>query len=233
MLWRFNRYIPNVVGRAISTFMDTTAMTLQQVFAYITRTYVDDSIQVGKLPSVNMVADSQLSYHMRNLNDGQKETFKTIYSLPTTFGIYLLNLHNILDGISFLNVVSHISISILISLYNVEGGSVQVLPVIGSEQSLYNMSVKACKHIKAWIQNGYKPSDIAVLSRNNRHLTILNSMLLMNGIYCNCTEDMKVTKGSSPINVNLAFNFVLSLGSTIIALMISNCNLLTSCASSI
>lgn len=84
MLWRFNRYIPNVVGRAISTFMDTTAMTLQQVFAYITRTYVDDSIQVGKLPSVNMVADSQLSYHMRNLNDGQKETFKTIYLAMTS-----------------------------------------------------------------------------------------------------------------------------------------------------
>ena len=73
-----------------------------------------------------------------------------------------------------------------------EGGSVKIYPSI--KEDLCTLSIAALQQIKYWINNGNKISDIAVLSRNNFHLALLSNMLLREGIYCNMTEDMKLTK---------------------------------------
>ncbi len=72
------------------------------------------------------------------------------------------------------------------------GGSVKIYPSI--REDLCTLSIAALNQIKYWINNGDKVSDIAVLSRNNFHLALLSNMLLREGIYCNMTEDMKLTK---------------------------------------
>jgi UvrD/REP helicase subfamily protein len=71
-------------------------------------------------------------------------------------------------------------------------GSVKILPI--STEDLCTLSIAAMNNIKYWLNNGNDSSDIAVLSRNNFHLAILSNMLLREGIYCNITEDMKLTK---------------------------------------
>ena len=71
-------------------------------------------------------------------------------------------------------------------------GSVKILPI--STEDLCTLSIAAMNNIKYWLNNGNDSSDIAVLSRNNFHLAILSNMLLREGIYCNMTEDMKLTK---------------------------------------
>lgn len=73
-----------------------------------------------------------------------------------------------------------------------EGGNVKILP--SNREDLCSMSILAMNHIKWWISQGHDLSNIAVLSRNNFHLAILSNMLLREGIYCNITEDMKLTK---------------------------------------
>lgn len=73
-----------------------------------------------------------------------------------------------------------------------DGGDVRIMP-IGADD-LCTISIAAMNHIKYWLANGYGPKDIAVLCRNNFHLAILSNMLLREGIYCNVTEDMKLTK---------------------------------------
>lgn len=74
-----------------------------------------------------------------------------------------------------------------------KGGTIKVCDV--GDGNIYSMSKYAYKYIKELIiDKGVSPSDIAVLSRNNQHLTILNNMLFKEGIYCNATEDMRFTK---------------------------------------
>lgn len=73
-----------------------------------------------------------------------------------------------------------------------EGGNVKILQ--SNKTDLCSLSILAMKQIKKWIDNGDNPSDIAVLCRNNFHLAILSNMLLREGIYCNYTNDMKLTK---------------------------------------
>lgn len=75
--------------------------------------------------------------------------------------------------------------------YN-NGGSVKILP--SSKEDLCSLSQLALNHIKWWLKQGDNVGDIAVLARNNFHLAILSNMLLREGIYCNITEDMKLTK---------------------------------------
>lgn len=72
------------------------------------------------------------------------------------------------------------------------GGSVKICT--SAKEDLCTLSILALNQIKYWIANGDKVSDIAVLSRNNFHLALLSNMLLREGIYCNMTEDMKLTK---------------------------------------
>ena len=73
-----------------------------------------------------------------------------------------------------------------------KGGSVKIYPSIAED--LCSLSIAALNQIKYWLGQGDKVSDIAVLSRNNFHLALLSNMLLREGIYCNMTEDMKLTK---------------------------------------
>lgn len=73
-----------------------------------------------------------------------------------------------------------------------KGGVVKVCDTGGSD--LFNQSKYAFIHIRNLIESGVKPSDIAVLSRNNQHLAILNNMLFMDGIYCTTPVDMKFTQ---------------------------------------
>ena len=72
------------------------------------------------------------------------------------------------------------------------GGSVKIYP--SAKEDLCTLSIAALNQIKYWLSQGDKVSDIAVLSRNNFHLALLSNMLLREGIYCNMTEDMKLTK---------------------------------------
>lgn len=63
------------------------------------------------------------------------------------------------------------------------------------DSNMYTMSKYAFKYIRDLIVNdGVNPSDIAVLARNNSHLSILGNMLFRNGIFCRMTEDIKLTK---------------------------------------
>ena len=73
-----------------------------------------------------------------------------------------------------------------------QGGSVKIYPSVAED--LCSLSIAALNQIKYWLSQGDKVSDIAVLSRNNFHLALLSNMLLREGIYCNMTEDMKLTK---------------------------------------
>lgn len=79
------------------------------------------------------------------------------------------------------------------SAYN-QGGKVSI--DIGHSESIIEYSMKALAHIKKLIGAGENPSDIAVLARNNSHLTVLGAQLFKEGIYCNLSSEMKFT-GSS------------------------------------
>jgi len=72
------------------------------------------------------------------------------------------------------------------------GGSVKI--AVSDRKDLCSLSIVALNQIKYWLKNGENLKDIAVLSRNNFHLALLSNMLLREGIYCNMTEDMKLTK---------------------------------------
>lgn len=73
-----------------------------------------------------------------------------------------------------------------------DGGNVEIYPLM--QEDLCAISVATLNKIKYWKSQGESDKDIAVLSRNNFHLAILSNMLLRQGIYCNMTEDMKLTK---------------------------------------
>lgn len=73
------------------------------------------------------------------------------------------------------------------------GGEIRVCDV--GNGNMFEMSKYAYKYIKELIiDKGVNPNDIAVLSRNNQHLTILNNMLFKDGIYCKSSDDMKFTR---------------------------------------
>ena len=73
-----------------------------------------------------------------------------------------------------------------------DGGSVKIYPA--NVNDLCSLSIIAMNQIKYWLNNGNKCGDIAVLSRNNFHQALLANMLLREGIYCDMTDDMKLTK---------------------------------------
>ena len=77
-------------------------------------------------------------------------------------------------------------------LYNEEGGVIKI--VDNENKGLYNMSKSAALHIRELIKNGTRPSEIAILTRNNIYQAILSNMLLIEGIYCDAQEEMKLSK---------------------------------------
>lgn len=78
--------------------------------------------------------------------------------------------------------------------YN-SGGEIKICDC--GNTNLYVMSKYAYKHIKDLIINKrVNPNNIAILSRNNAHLSILSNMLFKDGIHCESSLDMKMTKSS-------------------------------------
>lgn len=76
-----------------------------------------------------------------------------------------------------------------------EGGQVRICDTTGG--NLYNQAKYAFAHIKKLVkEDKVSPDDIAVLSRNNQHIAILNSMLFREGIYCDTAIDMRFTKSN-------------------------------------
>ena len=76
-----------------------------------------------------------------------------------------------------------------------DGGNVKICDTKGG--SLYDITKYAYQHIKNLVElEGVNPSDIAVLSRNNQHLSLLNNMLYRAGIYCTSSPYMRMTRTS-------------------------------------
>lgn len=75
------------------------------------------------------------------------------------------------------------------------GGEIKICD--SGSSNLYEMSKYAYTYILELInQRRVCPSDIAVLSRNNQHIAILNNMLFKAGVYCVATPDMQLTTSS-------------------------------------
>ena len=75
--------------------------------------------------------------------------------------------------------------------YN-DGGTVKI--AVTQKDDLCNLSIIAVNHIKDLLDKGAKVEEIAVLCRNNFHLALVSNMLLREGIYCEMSEGMKLTK---------------------------------------
>ncbi len=76
-----------------------------------------------------------------------------------------------------------------------QGGRIRICDIGNGD--LYSMSKIAFKHIKDTLAKGeFGIGDIAMLSRNNQHLCIVNNMLFKEGIYTNTAEEMRMTKTS-------------------------------------
>lgn len=64
--------------------------------------------------------------------------------------------------------------------------------------NIYEMSKYAFSYIYDLVINqGVNPSEIAVLARNNQHLSILGNMLFREGIFCSAGDDIKLTKNQA------------------------------------
>lgn len=88
-----------------------------------------------------------------------------------------------------------------------KGGKVEILTT-KYDYGLYNMSKMAYDKIVDLIHNhDANAEDIAVLCRNNNQVSILNNMLMINGIYTNCTEGMKFTKTQLYNDFSCIFEF--------------------------
>jgi len=73
-----------------------------------------------------------------------------------------------------------------------DGGSVRIVDTKGGD--LFNQSKYAFAYIMDLINNkGVRPKDIAVLSRNNIHLSILNNMLFREGVFSETSPEMRFT----------------------------------------
>lgn len=71
-------------------------------------------------------------------------------------------------------------------------GIVRVCDIGGG--NLYRSSLFAYKHIRSLIINEkVNPNDIAVLARNNKHLTILGNMLFKSGVFCNMPTEIRMS----------------------------------------
>jgi len=72
-----------------------------------------------------------------------------------------------------------------------DGGSLKIYDT--KTIDIYKQSKYAFNYIVKLINDGVNPSKIAVISRNNNHLSILNNLLFREGIYSVIAQDMKIT----------------------------------------
>lgn len=77
-----------------------------------------------------------------------------------------------------------------------DGGEIKVCDT--GKGNIFDMSKYAYKYIKELvIDKGVNPGEIAVLSRNNQHLTVLGNMLFKDGIFCEQAPEMRFTSCSA------------------------------------
>lgn len=75
------------------------------------------------------------------------------------------------------------------------GGEIKICDTGGGD--IYNQTKYAYKYILGLIEEkSVNLNDIAVLSRNNNHMSILNNMLFRRGIQCDIPPEMRFTGGS-------------------------------------
>lgn len=73
-----------------------------------------------------------------------------------------------------------------------KGGRIKVCDT-GSD-NLYNMSKYAYKYIMQLVNERHvSPDNIAILSRNNQHLAIVNNMLFKSGVFSESSPEMRLT----------------------------------------
>lgn len=73
------------------------------------------------------------------------------------------------------------------------GGKISVVDC--GYTNLYEMSKYAYEYIRGLVENeGVSPDEIAILSRNNNQLILINNMLFKQGIHCTAGAEMKMTK---------------------------------------
>lgn len=72
-----------------------------------------------------------------------------------------------------------------------DGGTVEVIQ--SDRYDLFGLSMTTCDYIEQLKAQGNDLRDIAVLCRNNNHLTIMNNILLSRGIYCESQPGMRFT----------------------------------------
>ena len=72
--------------------------------------------------------------------------------------------------------------------------------------SLFEMAKIANDYVCNLVANGVGANEIEVMSRNNFHLSILNSMLVSNGIYSNINDNMKLTTSSIYKDIRILLN---------------------------
>lgn len=72
-----------------------------------------------------------------------------------------------------------------------DGGNIEFMDY--KDKDLYGIELAAFNYIKDMINGGTNPKDICVIVRNNAHAAVLSNMLLMNGIYCNSSKEIKLS----------------------------------------
>lgn len=87
-----------------------------------------------------------------------------------------------------------------------DGGSIKICDC--EKDDLYIISKKAFKYIKELIiDQGVSPADIAVIGRNNNHMSILSNMLFKDGIYPKYEDKVKFTSGKQYYFIKNLINF--------------------------
>lgn len=87
-----------------------------------------------------------------------------------------------------------------------QGGDIKIIDC--GSTNLYVMSKYAYEYIRHVVEDlGVSPDEIAILSRNNNHLILINNLLFKQGIHCTAEKEMKMTKYPSYYEVKNILDF--------------------------
>lgn len=184
----------------IDEFQDTSTIQYKILKKFVTRSESDKLVVIGD--------DDQSIYQWRGTNPNIiLEDVRTDYTLeafvlPTNYRCR----SNIVDfAARSVECLSKRQAKELVAFQ--DGGKVEILTT-KFDYGLCNMSKMAHDKIMDLIYNkGVNADDIAVLCRNNNQVSILNNMLMNDGIYTNCTEGMKFTKTQLYNDFSCIFEF--------------------------
>lgn len=172
----------------VDEFQDTSRIQYAILKAMADKTYSDRLVVIGD--------DDQAIYVWRGtdpniiLEEVMLDYDISRFMLPTNYRCK----DSIVDFAS--NSVQHLSRrhDKQLRAFN-SGGKVEILE--GNTDTLVGMSYTVAQYIKNLVISGVRASDIAVLVRNNNQVSILNNILMNEGIYSDaCSEGMKFTKSA-------------------------------------